>query len=420
MRRQRRVLLGTLGLGLAALFTTAFTSGRAGDVQLGVVAQAGGPGDALAKLAKQYEATHTGIKVKVTLLQYDNVRERSIADFTSGKAAYDVVAYDYLWLKEYERGRFIVPLDPLIAKAGSSLRKDDFFKPYLTYGTLNGKLYGLPWLGAVYMLYYRRDLLAAKHIAVPKTWDEYAAAAQKLKSGNVAGSTLIGKRDDPLVDEFWSIAWSYGAQIYSGSKAAMNTPSALKALTVWKRIYKSAPRDALSADWPAAAATFSQGKAAMMLNFSDTSTTLLGPDSTVADTVGFAALPSGPTGKRTPNLGGWAIGVNSASKHQTEAFDFLAWATASQQQKTGLASGGSATRASVLADPGLQKRYPYFSAALSNYKQSVPFPQASNWVAWEAAMAPPLSEALGGQKTLSQGLKEANDRLSAEVKKEFG
>jgi len=157
-----------------------------------------------------------------------------------------------------------------------------------------------------------------------------------------------------------------------------------------------------------------------MLNFSDTSVSLLGSDSTVADKVGFAALPTGPTGKGTPNLGGWGIGVSASSKHQQEAFDFLAWATASAQQKTGLADGGSATRASVLSDPALQAKNPYFAAALENFKEAVPFPQASNWVAWEAAMAPPMSEGLGGQKPLAQALKEANQRLDVEVKKEFG
>ena len=412
-------VVGLVALTAGALGSQAATTQRAA-TNLKVLAQAGGPGTALVKLAALYGKQHPDVSVKVTLLPYDSVRERAIADFASGKASYDVVAFDYLWMKEYARANFITPLDGFVSKSGSKLAVNDFFKSYVDYGTLGGKLYGLPWLGAVYMLYYRTDLLKQAGVKVPTTWDQYAAAAAKLKRGGVYGTTLIGKRDDPLVDEFWSIAWSYGAKIYSGSTPAINSPAALKAFTVWAKAYKAAPPDSLAADWPVAAATFAQGKAAMMINFSDTSETVLSKDSKVASKVGFAPLPVGPTGKRTPNLGGWGIGINAKSKSQQQAFDFIAWATSAAEQKAGLAFGGSATRASVLKDPALQTKYPYFKAALANFKASLPFPQATNWVDWEAAMAPPMSEALAGQRSLASGLAEAQKRLAPLVKKEFG
>jgi ABC-type glycerol-3-phosphate transport system substrate-binding protein len=387
---------------------------------LGVLVQAGGPGDAVKQLATQYEQAYPGTTVEVTELPYDNTRERSLADFTSHKGAYDVVAMDYLWTKEYAKAGFIVPLDDFVAKAKDTIKLDDFFKSYIDYGTIDGKLYGLPWLGAVYMLYYRKDLLAASNTAVPTTWDGYAAAAKTLqeKTG-LYGATFIGKRDDPLVDEFWSIAWSYGAQIYDGHAATIDTPEALAALKVWADVYKTASPDSLDADWPTVAASFSQGKSAMMLNFSDTSETILGKDSKVAETVGFAPLPKGPTGKLTPNLGGWAIGVNADSKNQQAAFDFIAWLTSAATQEAGLPLGGSVTRASVLSNPALAQKYPYFAAELVNFQNSVPFPQATNWVKWEAAMAPPISEGLGGQRSLESALQVAQERLQPLVQEEF-
>ena len=390
-----------------------------GPITLGVLVQAGGPGDAVKAMAPEYTKTHPNVTVNVTELPYDNTRERALADFTSHKGAFDVVGFDYLWVKEYAKGGFLLPLDDFAAKA-TDLQKDDFFKAYLDYATVDGKLYGLPWLAAVYMMYYRKDLLTQYGLQVPKTWDEYAATAATLqqKSG-LFGSTFIGKRDDPLVDEFWTIAWSYGAQMYDGHHATIDTPATLAALQLWAKVLKTASPDSLSADWPMVAASFSQGKSAMMLNFSDTSETILGSDSTVADKVGFAPVPAGPTGKLTPNLGGWGIGVNADSKNQQAAFDFVTWLTSAATQKEGLTQGGSATRASVLSDSALPAKYPYFAAALENFKNAMPFPQATNWVDWEAAMAPPLSEGLAGTKTLQAGLTEAQTRLDVEVVKEF-
>ena len=37
-------------------------------------------------------------------------------------------------------------------------------------------------------MYYRKSMLDAAGLTVPKTWDEFAAAAKKLTSGNAKGA----------------------------------------------------------------------------------------------------------------------------------------------------------------------------------------------------------------------------------------
>ena len=156
-------------VGAAALFAAIPGATAAQDtIRLGVVVQAGGPGEAVKKLAEEYMTLHAGTTVEVTDMQYDATREAAVADFTSHGAAYDVVAFDYLWMKEYAEGGFILPLDDMVAAKADAVQLDDFFQPYVEYGKLNDKLYGLPWLGAVYMLYYRTDLLEQANIAVDR------------------------------------------------------------------------------------------------------------------------------------------------------------------------------------------------------------------------------------------------------------
>jgi multiple sugar transport system substrate-binding protein len=421
MKRRTRVLGFVAAaafsvLGLAGCTATAKNGG--GDT-IRVIAQTGGPGTALADAAKTWNKSHK-IKVQVDLFDYDPTRQRTVLSFSSGKNTYDVIGMDYAWMKQYVDSGYLTPLSAMAAKAAKTINMNDYIKAYVDWGKLNGTQYALPWFGAVYMLYYRTDLLAKAGVAVPKTWDEYVTAAQTLKAKTgLAGTTFIGKRDDPLLDEYWSIAWSYGADITKDMKtSAMNTPQAVQALETWSKVLKSAPGDALSDDWPAAAAEFAEGKTAMMINFSDTSDSLIAPTSKVQGKVGFAPLPTGPTGKRTPNLGGWGLGVSAKSKHQQDAFDFIAWATSAQQQQVGLANGGSASRISVLSDPANQQKYPYFKAALANYEAAIFFPQTSHWVDWEAAMSPPLSAALSGQTSFEEGVAQAAQRLNAEIAKE--
>lgn len=417
----RRTVAALLGVGLlgAGLSGCAVSADTGGSDTVRVIAQAGGPGEALKAAAAEYSKTHS-TKVTVDLFDYDAVRERTVLSFTSGKNTYDAFGFDYAWMKQYIDSGYLLPVDSMAQKQASTINMNDYIKAYVDWATVDGKQYALPWFGAVYMLYYRTDLLQQAGVSVPKTWDEYVAAAKTIQAKTgVTGTTLIGKRDDPLLDEYWSVAWSYGAEITKdGKKSAMNSPEAVKALDVWKSVLPSAPSDALSADWPAAAASFSEGKTAMMINFSDTSDALIADTSKVKDKVGFAALPSGPTGKSTPNLGGWGLGVSSKSKQSQKAFDFIAWATSAQQQQAGLEHGGSASRISVLSDSANQQKYPYYAAALENYKNAVFFPVTANWVDWEAAMAPPLSSALSGQIPSADAVAQSSQRLDAEIAKE--
>ena len=422
MKRRMRVLIIGVIVAMVAALLGGCTATGGNDSEAGksirVVAQSGGPGDALKAAADEWNKTHD-VKVTVDLFDYDPTRERTVLSFSSGKNDYDVIGMDYAWMQQYVNSGYLTPLNDMAAKAADTIKMDDYIKAYVDWSKIDGTQYALPWFGAVYMLTYRTDLLQQAGVAVPKTWDEYVAAAKTLKEKTgIAGSTFIGKRDDPLLDEYWSVAWSYGAQITNdGKTSALNTPAAVQALETWSKVLPSAPGDALATDWPAAAAQFSEGKTAMMLNFSDTSDALIADTSKVKGKVGFAPLPAGPTGKRTPNLGGWGLGISAKSKHQQDAFDFVAWATSREQQQVALANGGSTNRTSVLSDPANQQKYPYFSAALANYNESIFFPRTEHWVDWEAAMAPPLSNALSGQVPMAEGVGQASDRLNAAMAK---
>jgi multiple sugar transport system substrate-binding protein len=385
---------------------------------LRVIAQAGGPGEALQAAANEYNKLDRGTTVSVDLFDYDAVRERTVLGFSSGKDGYDVIALDYAWLPEYVENNYLVGLSDKIQANADAIQLDDFVGTYNEWATIDGTQYAIPWFGAVYMLYYRTDLLESAGVAVPTTWDEYLAAAKTLqeKTG-VTGTTLIGKRDDPLLCEYWSIAWSYGADIWDGTNATLNSQASVDALTMWQGVLPYAPKDALSADWPAAAAAFSEGKTAMMINFSDTSDALLAADAPYRDKIGFAALPAGPTGTSTPNLGGWGLAVSKDSSKQDAAFDFIVWSTSAEQQKAGVVNGGSPNRASVLSDAALQADYPYYAAALENYENGIHFPVTAAWIDWEAAMSPPLSQAMSDELTVEKGVSEAHDRLAAEIAK---
>ena len=56
----------------------------------------------------------------------------------------------------------------------------------------DGKQYSLPFNKAAFLLFYNEDLLAEYDVAVPTTWDELAAAAEKLTTVTADGKEIVG------------------------------------------------------------------------------------------------------------------------------------------------------------------------------------------------------------------------------------
>ena len=69
------------------------------------------------------------------------------------------------------------------------------------------------------VLFYRKDLLTAANVAVPKTWDEYLAAAKKLHAAGVSGNSMIGANDVSLFLVDWYTRFiTMGGKLTTGNK----------------------------------------------------------------------------------------------------------------------------------------------------------------------------------------------------------
>ena len=60
--------------------------------------------------------------------------------------------------------------------------------------TVDGKQWGIPTTYSVLGYFYRKDIFEKLGIAVPKTWEEFVAAAKKLKENDIIPFT-IGTKD---------------------------------------------------------------------------------------------------------------------------------------------------------------------------------------------------------------------------------
>ena len=153
----------------------------------------------------------------------------------------------------------IRPLDDLVAKYGQSLSPNQLIK-------LNGKIYVIAMQVNDQTLMYRSDILSKLGIAVPKTYDEVLAAAQKIKdSGEMPyplGATW--KTGWNLGEDFVNLYFGYGGSLFGADGQPEITGEAgVRTLELMKKLMAFANPNVLTNDSTAVQQQFQQGQVAL-------------------------------------------------------------------------------------------------------------------------------------------------------------
>lgn len=200
--------------------------------------------------------------------------------------------------------------------------KDDFNPAVLAPKTYDGRIWGIPQVVDMQMLYYRKSLLADAGVRPPQTLDELVDAAKKLTSkktkglflGNDGGAGVLS--GTPL--------YAAGLELVTeDGKAGFDDPAAARALGKIHQLYadKSLLLGA-PADWSDPSA-FVQGLTAMQWSGL---WALPSVQKELGDDFGVLPFPKdGATGKPAVPVGAYAAAVSTRSKHQKAGRDFLKW-----------------------------------------------------------------------------------------------
>lgn len=131
------------------------------------------------------------------------------------------------------RGKQIVPLDGLIAHV-----RDEFTPATLELATVDGKVYGIPMIEDMQLLYYRKSLLAKANVAPPTTTDELFAAAKALTTKDVKG--LFVGNDGGVSVLGGPTLWSVGAGYPSGADwPGFSDPAVVGAVGKLRQLFDS-------------------------------------------------------------------------------------------------------------------------------------------------------------------------------------
>lgn len=313
-------------------------------------------GELLQKHQKEFEDM-TGIKVGAEQIPEQQSRQKSVIEFNSGKTSFDVIHMSYhVQKRQFAKGKWMEDLRPMFANAvPPDFDLKDYSAGGMFYATqTDGRIDSLPLNLDPWVLYWNKELFAAKGVAYPKNYAEILEAAKKLHdpANGIAGFVGRGQKNAnvPLWTGFF-LGW--GGQFFDAAgKLATETPEAIASATLYRDLLKTTgPAGIAGYNWNESQSLFLQGKAAMWIDGSGFAPPLEDPTkSKIVGKVGYGVMPPGPKLQVSATFGD-GIGVSSYSAKKGPAFYYIMWATSKAMQARMLATGsGAPVRLSAYAN----------------------------------------------------------------------
>ncbi|MEU6480833.1 sugar ABC transporter substrate-binding protein [Streptomyces sp. NPDC047017] len=200
--------------------------------------------------------------------------------------------------------------------------KDDINPAVLTPKTYDGKIWGVPQVIDMQLLYYRKSALKDAGVEPPATLDALVDAAKKLTTrktkglflGNDGGAGVLG--GTPLYAAGLQLVTDAGTVGFD-DPAAARTLAKLRRLYADKSLLLGAP-----ADWSDPSA-FLQGLTAMQWSGL---WALPQVRKELGDDFGVLPFPQdGPAGRPAVPVGAYAAAVSARSRHRDAAEEYVKW-----------------------------------------------------------------------------------------------
>lgn len=370
-----------------------------------------GDPEPVTRLLRRFEVEHPGLRVREeTLPAATDDQHQLYALALEGHAAdFDVLAMDVIWVPEFARAGWILPVDDLLPAEARAA----FFPGPIEAVLFEGRAYAVPWYVDAGLLYYRRDLLDAAGRAPPRTWDELVATARTIvaKRPGMHGYVWQGKQYEGLVCNALEVLWSAGGDVLAGDRVVLASAPNAAALGFLRDLIgprgASPPFVASMTEEPARR-IFGDGRAVFLRNWPYAWTLFEREDSPVRGKVGIARLPHFEGGRSASTLGGWQLGVNRFSRRPEAAKALVAFLTSEASQKAlALGLGYNPPRRALFDDPDLLAAQPALAKLRDVFETARPRPVTPYYAMISQILQPELSAALVGIKTPEAALAAA-------------
>lgn len=381
--------------------------------------QAGPTVDEMNAIVEEFNQANPDIKVEIEYVAYDALHDKITTAMASNPPAYDVFLADDIWYAEFGKAGYALDVTNRITQD----MKDKIFPAAWDITTVNGTVFGMPWLLDEKYFFYNEDLLTqAGFDAPPATWEELLAQAKVMKAQGLVEYPIVwswGQYEAAICDWVILLYGNGGTLVDATGAPAFNNEIGVKTLDWMKQTIDDGYTNPASISYVEEDVrnVFSQGKAAFAVNWNY-----------MYDLVNFNADESQVTGKIKMSLmpafegsgvisssinGSMGFSVAATSPNVDAAWKYIEFLTSENIQNKysahllpmwqssfegeNLIKLQGYTPANAVTVPMFRAQFPY-----AHVRPKVAYyPEASK------ALQLALQEALTGQKTSEQALNDA-------------
>ncbi|MDB5082639.1 MAG: putative solute-binding lipoprotein [Chloroflexi bacterium] len=314
-----------------------------------------------------WNRTHTNFKVNYTQTtsgtpHYNKVK----AAVAAGSGGPDLAQIEFQLVTSLVVGGALQPITQEAAPY-----KAKFIDWTIQQVTLGNDIYAIPQDIGPMGLFYRKDIFDQYSLAVPKTWEEYKAAAEKLHAADP--TKYIASFSPAQPGQFAGFAWSNKAKWF-GTKGdawqvTINSAETKKVADYWQDLI-TRKLVKVEADFnPAWYKDLLDGNIATWVGAVWGAGTLATNAAGASGKWAVAYLPQWTAGSKVSgNWGGSTVAVIKGSKHVKEAVEFGAWLNSDPGPVGEMIKGNNIYPATKDGGslPVLKQPNPYFSGQVIN------------------------------------------------------
>ncbi|MBW6434309.1 sugar ABC transporter substrate-binding protein [Actinoplanes hulinensis] len=370
----------------------------------------------ITKVAADFQTKYPKVKINLTNAGTGNDQYTALQNaITAGTGIPDVAQIEYYALPQFALAKSVADLN---VYGAASL--DGTFTP----GTWNAvhagdKIYGFPIDSGPMALFYNKEVFDKHGIAVPATWEEYAAAADKLHKADPKAYITSDSGDAGFTT---SLIWQAGGKPYtvSGTEVGVNfaDPGSTKFATQWQKLIDGkllSPVVGWTDEWYKG---LGDGTIATLVTGAWMPSNLEKGAAAANGKWRVAPMPQWEAGgKATAENGGSSLAIPEKSANKTLAYAFLKYAAVDEGAQTRIDDGAFPATTKHLAAPEFKnKEFPYFGGQKVNEVLAesagqvvtgwsyLPFQVYANSIYGDT-----VGKAYLGQGTLTDGLKSWQD-----------
>ena len=366
-------------------------------------------------------AAGADLHVELEPLELNELHRRVIEERGLGDGSLDIAFLSTDWLAEAQEAGLIEDLTAHRARAPIAGFPGAWSPSLLGLQSFAGGFWGLPYHDGPACLIYRKDLLAEAGLDVPRTWDDFHAAARRLhapEQGRYGTALALFPDGHNGFYDFCIQVWSRGGEPFGdGGRPQLRSRAAAEALEFLRGLAGDAAAIAPGArdlDSVKSGLLFCEGKVALMANwFGFAALGERWEASRVRGRIEVAPLPRGRgEGGRSVSLNVfWVLALAAGSRRKELAWSFMRHiATAPMDLLTTL-EGAIGVRRSTWVDPEVNRLIPFFHELEELHVHARELPAHPRLAEIAHVIDDLLAQATGSRLPVERLLQEAQDRI---------